>query len=169
MFIMIMPLKPKENLTATYVWQQTCNNQSKEDTPVSPGTYNIVGETGPTYGLQTTPIQVTIISSQLSTQEKVRDAVMYYIKANHPETTQFMKDLVWTGGRTTPPNVVGAETYMYYSQGWNFTINYPVVPNTIYTIIADYSAISTSIPYRIIWQGTWQNGTIKETSYIFAQ
>jgi len=169
MFISILPLKPQENLTGTYIWQQTCNNQPKEDTPVPLGTYNIVGETGPTYGLQTTPIQVTIISPQLSTQEKVRDDVTYYIKSNHPETTQFMKDLVWTGGRTTPPNLVGGETYMYYSQGWNFTINYPVVPNAIYTIIADYSAVSTGIPYRIVWQGTWQNGTIKETSYIFAQ
>jgi len=60
-----------------------------------------------------------------------------------------MKDLTWTGGRTTPQNLVGAETYMYYSQGWNFTINYPVVPNAIYKINADYSATSISIPYRI--------------------
>lgn len=169
MFISILPLKPKENLTETYVWQQTSNNQPKQDTPVSPGTYNLVGETGPTYALKTTPTQVTIINPQFSTQEKPRDTVMNYIKSNHPETTQFMNDLVWTGGRTTPPNLVGAETYMYYSQGWNFTINYPVVPNAIYTIIADYSAVSTGIPYRIVWQGTWQNGTIKETSYIFAQ
>ncbi len=169
MFIMIMPLNPLENITGTYVWQQTSNNQSNQDTQVSPGTYNIVGETGPTYGLQTTPIQVTIIDPQLSTQEQVRDEVMCYIQSNHPETTQFMENMVWTGGRTTPPNIVGAETYMYYSQGWNLTIRYPVVPNAIYTIIADYSAVSTGIPYRIIWQGTWQNETIKETSYTFAQ
>ena len=104
-----------------------------------------------------------------TTQEKVRDSVMIFIKSNHPETAQFMTDLVWTGGRETPPNVVGGETYMYYSRGWNVTINYPVVPNAIYKIIADYSATGISIPYRIIWEGTWQNEVINETSYVFAQ
>ena len=88
---------------------------------------------------------------------------------NHPETAQFMTDLVWTGGRVTPLNLVGAETYAYYSQGWNVTMSYPVVLNPIYKIVADYSAIGISIPYRIIWQGTWQNDSINETSYIFAQ
>ena len=94
---------------------------------------------------------------------------MSFIWSSHPETAQFMTDLVWTGGRVTPPNVVGAETYLYYGQGWNFTITYPVVPNAIYNIIADYSAVSIGIPYRIIWQGAWQNEVINETSYVFAQ
>jgi hypothetical protein len=58
---------------------------------------------------------------------------------------------------------------MYYSHGWNVTINYPVVPNAIYNVTADYSATSVGISYRIIWQGTWQNEVINETSYIFAQ
>jgi hypothetical protein len=106
---------------------------------------------------------------ELTTQERIRDSVMNYIKSNYPETAQFMKDLVWTGGRVTPPNILGAETYMYYSQGWNFTINYPVVPNAIYNIVADYSATSIGIPYRIIWKGIWQNEVIDETSYVFAQ
>jgi hypothetical protein len=43
------------------------------------------------------------------------------------------------------------------------------VPNAIYNIVADYSAPSIGIPYRIIWKGTWQNEVINETSYIFAQ
>jgi hypothetical protein len=106
---------------------------------------------------------------ELTTQERIRDSVMYYIKSNHPETAQFMNGLVWTGGRVTPPNLVGAETYMFFSQSWNVTINYPVVPNAIYNIVADYSATSSGIPYRIIWKGTWQNEVINETSYVFAQ
>jgi hypothetical protein len=108
-------------------------------------------------------------TSELSTQEKMRDSIMDYIKFNHPETATFMKDLVWTGGRTTPPNLIGAETYVYTSDGWKFTINYPVVPNPEYNITADYSATSISIPYRIIWQGSWQNWCVNETSYVFAQ
>jgi len=102
-------------------------------------------------------------------QEKIRDSVMSFIKSNHPETAHFIEDLVWTGGRVTPQNFVGAETFMYYSLGWNFTLNYPVIPNPIYMIVADYSAISIGIPYRVIWKGTWQSEVINETSYIFAQ
>ena len=65
-------------------------------------------------------------------------------------------------------NIVGAETFMYYSQGWNVTISYPVVPNATYTIV-DNSSPSIGIPYRVIWKGTWQNEVINETSSIFAQ
>jgi hypothetical protein len=108
-------------------------------------------------------------SPTLTTQEQVRDAAMSYIKSRHPETAKFMTNLAWTGGRATPPNLIGTETYMYYSQGWNVTINYPVYPNPIYKITADYSAIGISIPYRIIWKGTMQNELVNETSYVFAQ
>jgi hypothetical protein len=109
---------------------------------------------------------------ELSVQKQIRDNAMTYIKTNHTETAQFMNNLAWTGGRTTPDGIVGAETYTYLSQGWNVTITYPVIPNPTYTITADYSATSSggaSIPYRVMWQGTWENGTITETSYDFAQ
>jgi hypothetical protein len=106
---------------------------------------------------------------ELTMQDKIRDSAMGFIKSNHPETARFIKDLVWTGGRVTPQDLVGAETFMYYSPGWNFTISYPVVPNAIYNIVADYSAPSIGIPYRIIWKGNWQNEVINETSYVFAQ
>lgn len=112
--------------------------------------------------LTPTPVEIT-------TQEKIRDEVIDFIKTNHFETAQFMNNIVWTGGRVILQNLVGAETYMYYSLGWNFTITYPVVLNPIYRIIADYSSPSIGVPYRIIWQGTWQNNTITETSYVFAQ
>lgn len=109
---------------------------------------------------------------ELSIQEQVRDDAMAYLRSSHPETGQFMNNLVWTGGRTTPQDILGAETYTYLSQGWNVTIHYPVIANPTYTITADYSAASTggvSIPYRVIWQGTWENGNVTETSYTFAQ
>jgi hypothetical protein len=109
---------------------------------------------------------------ELSTPEQVRDDAMAYIKGNHPETAPFMNDLAWNGGRVTPTGLVGAETYTYLSQGWNVTITYPVVPNPVYAITADYSSTSTgdvSIPYRVIWQGTWENGSIVEINYTFAQ
>jgi hypothetical protein len=157
--------------------QLSSQNPSPTPTP-SP---NPTVSPNPTSSYPTTPTPITTPtptslanptptpSPELTTQERVRDSVMYYTKSNHPEAAQFMKDLVWMGGRVTPPNIVGAETYMYYSQGWNVTINYPVVPNAIYNIVADYSATSIGIPYRIIWKGTWQNEVINESSYVFAQ
>lgn len=115
------------------------------------------------------PTPPTSSPTEQTIQERVRDSVMRFVESNHPETASFMENLIWTGGRVTPSGIIGAETYMYYSLGWNVTINYPVVPNPTYTITADYSTVSVGIPYRIIWQGTWKNEVINETSYIFAQ
>ena len=109
---------------------------------------------------------------ELSVPEQVRGDAMAYIRANHPETAQFMTNLTWTGGRTTPEKILGAETYTYVSQGWNVTISYPVIANPAYTITADYAVPAesgVSIPYRVMWQGTWENCAITETSYMFAQ
>jgi len=122
--------------------------------------------TNPTATPTTSPPSSTPTPSP--TQEKVRDQIMQYIKTNHPETAQFTKDLVWSGGEV-PQNFVGSSTYSYYSKGWNLTMTYPVVPNPIYKVIADYSATHVGIPYRVIWEGTWQDETIKENNYTFAQ
>ena len=115
-----------------------------------------------------TPTPTSSATPEVSTQEQVRDAVMTYIKTNHNETATYMLSFSWTGGRTTPSGIVGAETYSYQSVGWNVTMQYPVVPNPKYTVTADYtSPISQVTPAEkiISWLGTWQNGTISETSY----
>lgn len=105
--------------------------------------------------------------------QRVRDEIMEEIKARHPETKQFIMQLAWSGGRATPPNMVGAETYEYQGKGWIVTIRYPVTPNPEYSVTADYSVSRlpgyVGIPYRIVWQGTYRNGVISETSYLFAQ
>jgi len=107
-------------------------------------------------------------NTQLSVQEQVRDSVMTYIRNNHVETARFMPNQSWSGGRVNR-NLVGAELYIYISSDWNVTMTYPVVPNPIYSVTADYSSPSLGIPYRIIWEGNWQKATITETSYTFAQ
>ena len=62
-FITIEPLPAGDSISANFTWLQTCNfNAQVQGDPVSPGTYNIIGQTGPTYGIQTTPIQITINS-----------------------------------------------------------------------------------------------------------
>lgn len=81
-----------------------------------------------------------------------------------------MANLVWAGGRVDT-QMLGSETYTYSSQGWLVTIRYPVVPKPTYTITANYTVPegNVSIPYAVNWQGTWNNGTVTETEYIFAQ
>jgi hypothetical protein len=60
-FIVIEPLASGQSVSVNFTWTQTCNfNLQVEGDPVSQGTYNIIGLTGPTYGIQTTPIQLTI-------------------------------------------------------------------------------------------------------------
>jgi hypothetical protein len=149
-------------------------SQNASQTPTSSPEPTISPSTTPTHVAAPTPTgssnpTPTPSPPDLTRQEKIRNSAMSFIKSNHPETAQFVKDLVWTGGKVTPSNIVGAEIYMYYSQGWNVTINYPVVPNAIYNIVADYSAQTIGIPYRIIWKGNWQNEEINEASYVFAQ
>jgi hypothetical protein len=106
---------------------------------------------------------------QFTSQEEVRGSVMDYIASKHPETAGYMANLSWTGGRATPVKLIGAETYMYFAGGWNVTIQYPVVPNPIYQVSADYKAPGAGIPANVIWQGTYLNQVINETNYVFAQ
>jgi hypothetical protein len=169
LFILAFVIASAVAATSYYIaTQSTETTPAPTSLPTSMPTPTTASTPTPTVSVNPTST-ATPTSSELATQEKMRDSVMGFIRLNHSETAQFMNNLVWTGGRVTPQNLVGSETYTYYSQGWDFTINYPVVPNAIYTIIADYSAASSGIPYRIIWQGTWKNEVIKETSYIFAQ
>jgi hypothetical protein len=98
------------------------------------------------------------------TQAQVRDQAMSYIKAHYSETAQYMQNLSWTGGDITPHGLVGASRYAYQSGSWNVTLQYPVVPNPIYTVNATY----TSQGIIINWQGTIQDSNVTETSYEFS-
>ena len=61
-FIMIDPLLPGGNVSETLVWPQTGNTSSVANGAlVSPGEYFIVGETNSRYGLQTDPLEITIL------------------------------------------------------------------------------------------------------------
>ena len=61
-FITIVPFPAGESMSQNFTWLQTCNfNTSVVGDQVSAGTYYIVGLTGPTYGLQTAPVQITIV------------------------------------------------------------------------------------------------------------
>ncbi len=108
------------------------------------------------------------------TQEQIRDSIMNYIKINHNQTAQFMQDLTWSGGKVET-GLLGAEKYSYTTlisapgaAGWTVTLDYPVVLNPVYTVTANYTQTGVQTPYNVVWQGTWQSGTITETSYTFS-
>lgn len=147
-------LDPTYLITANYsatdiliAWEGTCENRTLKET---------------NYTLRD--------MREFSTQERTREAVMNYIKTIHVETAPYMLNLMWTGGRIAQGMIVGTETYEYISQGWNVTMQYPIYPNPTYTISVSYISPTsqiTSEKINVNWQGTWQNGTIIETKYIF--
>ncbi len=102
-------------------------------------------------------------------QEQIRDLIMLYIQAYHNQTDPYMQSLTWIGGRMTPMGMMGSEFYSYQSSGWNVTMQYPVTPNPIYTIEAQYKPMQywNTGDVLISWQGKMQNAIITETTYKF--
>ncbi|MCX8150858.1 MAG: hypothetical protein N3D85_05095 [Candidatus Bathyarchaeota archaeon] len=139
---------PTYTITITYSsgggsvsWQGLCENQ------------NVI-ETSYTSNMANQP-------ASLSTQEKIRDEVILYLKTNHPETVQFMANLSWAGGRQET-GLIGSSSYIYTSGSWAVTMQYPVVTNPIYSVNASFWEGDIIIE----WQGTYQQGIITETSFI---
>jgi hypothetical protein len=104
---------------------------------------------------------------KLNIDQDIRDDAMAYIKANHPETAQFMNNLNWTGGAVetfAPP-----ATYIYNSPGWTVMIQESTKNSPGFSINAEYTAQGIGIPYHMTWTGNLQEGTISETSFNLAQ
>ena len=149
------PLVPNPTYTIT------ANYSSSNGTVFWTGTYQngVITETSN---------DINVNTQELLTQEQARDLTMQYLTAYHNQTVPYMHGLSWTGGRTTSMGMVGSETYIYQSSGWNVTMQYPVVPNAVYIIMAQYTPMNVySGEVLITWRGTLQNGTITETAYNF--
>lgn len=93
-------------------------------------------------------------------EEKVRDAAMNYIKTSHPDNVSAMAYLDWEGGirRDFAPGML---TYIYTSEYWTAIVQHPVNSSQTWTIEVVY----THSVDLIWWRGTYQSGTIAETSY----
>lgn len=91
----------------------------------------------------------------------IRDQVIKYIAANHTETANFTSNLSWTGGKQQT-GLLGSDTYLYNATDWYMWLNCSVVPNPLYQIDANYTRGDVTLD----WQGTYQNGTVTEISYI---
>jgi hypothetical protein len=91
--------------------------------------------------------------------EQICDRTMAYIAANYTGTVQLMPNAPWTGGRQDT-GLLGSELYPYSSGDWCVQIQYPVVPNPVYSINVSYSTQSDTVS----WTGTYR-GTFAETSH----
>jgi hypothetical protein len=90
----------------------------------------------------------------------ITDMSLYYIERNHPEISVDIPELiVWQGGRTTPNDLVGKETYSYKGSGWNIAIEWNVVPfeNIKYLISATHD--------NLMWKGEIMKGEIIEIEF----
>ena len=91
----------------------------------------------------------------------IRDKVIKYIAANHTETANFTSNLSWTGGKQA--NWTFRLRHLpLHATDWYMWLNCSVVPNPIYQIDANYTRGDVTLD----WQGTYQNGTVTEISYI---
>jgi hypothetical protein len=99
----------------------------------------------------------------------------YYLIENHEEIQQYLNVYGLTGGRVAPPEGFdGSETYRYvgvawnetalYEVGWTITVQYPVVPDPVYSVNVTYVPDGTEQAI-IDWQGTWQDGAVTEAVY----
>jgi hypothetical protein len=115
-----------------------------------------------------TTIPTPVPTPTPTTQEQIRNSILSYISTHHAETQRYMPSSPWIGGRVET-GVLGSEAYNWQSQNWNVTLTYPVTLTPVYslTVTLGFNPISESLEAAIAWKGTWQGGTITETSYTF--
>jgi len=53
------------------------------------------------------------------------------------------------------------ETYIYYASDWMFTVSWSLVENPIYQVSGHYA----SAQMEIVWEGSYQDGVVKETKF----
>ena len=83
------------------------------------------------------------IDFEASPVQQARQDTFGSFLESHSELYQYLNFAGWAGGRATPEGLVGSETYSYfgvmynatsiYPTGWAVTIQYPVVPNPVYS------------------------------------
>jgi hypothetical protein len=94
----------------------------------------------------------------------MRDLTLMYLQGTHNETSTYMHDMNWQGGRMDMGGMVGSDKYNYMGNGWNVTIQNAVVWHPIYTVTAVYTPTNMQTA-MMTWAGEIFNGTVTETSY----
>jgi hypothetical protein len=98
------------------------------------------------------------------TREQMRDLTLMYLQGTHNETSSYMHDMNWQGGRMDQGMMLGSDKYNYMGNGWNVTIQNAVVLHPIYTVTAVYTPPNMNTAL-MTWVGQIVNGTVTETSY----
>jgi hypothetical protein len=89
----------------------------------------------------------------------IRDATMNYIAAHHEDAAVFMGLPSWS-----------YEKGAFRSGGWTVVIKGDLSNASVSVDYSmSYNPNYVGIPHRIMWEGTFTNGTMQEISYIHAQ
>jgi uncharacterized protein YpmB len=82
-------------------------------------------------------VALFVFLNQLPEEQKARDAAINYIKTNHPQTADLIKNLNWEGGIRNNYEA-GKQSYIYSSQGWTVIVQYPLddASDPTYTVMA---------------------------------
>lgn len=99
---------------------------------------------------------------------------LQYMIENHEDVLEYLNAYGLTGGRVASEGVVGSERYRYvgvawnettlYEVGWVISVEYPVVPDPVYSVNITYVPAG-AVQAIINWQGTWQDEALTETLY----
>lgn len=119
---------------------------------------------------------VYTLDFQPSPVEQAHWDIFGYLLNDHSEVNQYFNFAGWLRERVTPEGLDGSETYRYssvmynatsiYPTGWVITVQYPVVPDPIFSGNITYTPSGTT--QKVIdWQGTSQNSTVTETHYSY--
>lgn len=113
-----------------------------------------------------TSATITGVDSNL-TAPGIRDLTMMYLKVYHNNASSYMQNMMtWSGGQMNMGMMVGSNKYSFQGNGWNVTLQNPVVPNPTFTITAIYMPSSMQRA-MMMWEGTLDNGIITQTSYAY--
>jgi len=104
--------------------------------------------------------QETIPHETIIKAELIRDLVIVYLNTTHPEISEYLYSITWSGNRTTPEGILGHETYVYVGGDWTITIEWDVVApeDLVYNIISMH-------PSGIVWTGEVWGDEITETRF----
>ena len=97
-------------------------------------------------------------------QEECRETVIMFIERNHNPTESLTQGITWSGGRQDNGGMLGSDKYIYTGNGWNVTIQSPVIVDPTYSVSATYTAGDKVV---VDWQGTYFHGEVNETSFTY--
>jgi len=95
------------------------------------------------------------------TPDQIRDLAMTSLATSHPETAPLVANLTWSGGFVDSGSTDN-ETYLYYSSGWQISLECPIPNPMTYTVTGTYNSDTMFVAFTGVYQ---QTGAFTITSY----